>query len=52
VVQHLSSLLGAEVTITLEITAQIPEGTPDHVVRTVSENARTLNFNGFGFEPE
>jgi adenine-specific DNA methylase len=28
------------------------EGTPDNVVRTISENAATLKFDQFGFEEE
>ena len=50
VVVHLSGLVGAEVTVTLEIEANIPSGVPDHVVRTVTENARTLKFKSQGFE--
>jgi hypothetical protein len=50
VVQHLAGLLGAKVTITVEIEAEIPSGAPDHVVRTVTENCRTLKFESQGFE--
>jgi len=50
VVQHLSGLLGAEVTVTLDIDAEIPSGAPDDVVRTVTENCRTLKFENSGFE--
>ena len=39
-------------TVTLEIDADIPAGAPDHVVRTVTENSRTLKFNSHGFERE
>ena len=49
---HLAGLPGAQVTITLEIEARIPEGAPDHVVRTVTENSRVLRFESFGFEEE
>lgn len=52
VVQHLESLIGTRVRITLEIEADIPDGAPDHVVRTVTENCRTLKFETFGFEEE
>lgn len=52
ILQHLSSLVGADVQITLEIQARLPDGAPDGVVRTVSENARTLRFENFGFEEE
>ncbi len=51
VVSHLAGLVGANVTVTLEIGALIPEGVPDNVVRIVTENARTLKFEpGSGFE--
>jgi hypothetical protein len=44
--------VGAEVTITLEIDACLPEGAPEQVVRTVTENGRTLQFTSQGFESE
>jgi len=50
VVQHLSGLLGAKVTVMLDIEAEIPSGAPDNVVRTVTENCRTLKFENWGFE--
>ena len=52
VIAHLTGLLGANVRITLEIEADIPNGAPDHVVRTVTENSRTLKFTQAGFEEE
>jgi hypothetical protein len=52
VVQHLGGLLGAKVKITMEIEAEIPSGAPDNVVRTVTENCRTLKFENLGFEEE
>jgi predicted AAA+ superfamily ATPase len=50
VVQHLSALMNSNVEITLEIKADVPEGVPDNVVRTVTENCRTLKFKTHGFE--
>jgi hypothetical protein len=50
VVQHLSGLVGSKVTVCLEIDADIPSGAGDSVVRTVTENCRTLKFENFGFE--
>ena len=44
--------IGREVTVTLEIEAKIPGGVPDTVVRTVTENSRTLKFTSQGFEKE
>ena len=50
VVAHLSGLVGAQVKVTLEIDAEIPDGAPDHVVRTVTENSQTLKFENHEFE--
>jgi len=52
VIAHLAGLQGAKVRVTLEIEADIPAGTPDTVVRTVTENCRTLKFASQGFEEE
>ena len=52
VIAHLSGLVGAKVTVTLEISAEIPAGVPDNVVRIVTENSRTLKFTSQGFEKE
>jgi len=50
VLAHLSSLPGAQVSVTLEIHVTVPEGLPDQVVRVVRENCRTLKFTSHGFE--
>jgi hypothetical protein len=42
----------ADVKITLEIEATVEAGTPENVVRTVTENSRTLKFTTHGFEDE
>ena len=52
VISHLVGLVGSAVTVTLEIEAEIPTGAPDNVVRTVTENSRTLKFTTQGFENE
>jgi hypothetical protein len=52
VISHLSGLVGTTVKVTLEIEAEIPNGAPDNVVRTVTENGRTLKFKNQGFEKE
>ncbi len=52
VIAHLAGLVGAEVTVTIEIEAALPGGAPDNVVRTVTENSRTLKFTSQGFESE
>jgi predicted AAA+ superfamily ATPase len=50
VIQHLETLKGAKVRVTLEITAEIPNGAPDNVQRTVTENSVALKFTTHGFE--
>ena len=52
IVQHLSSKIAAEVKVTLEIQAHIPDGASPELVRTVTENCRTLKFADHGFEEE
>ena len=52
VIGHLAGLIGTDVKVVLEVEAAIPDGAPDHVVRTVTENARTLKFEDHGFEQE
>ena len=52
IIAHLAGLLGASVTVTLEIEAEIPAGAPEHVVRAVTENCRQLKFMSQGFESE
>lgn len=50
VIAHLSGMVGAKLRVTLEIEAEVPDGAPEHVVRTVTENSRTLKFTSQGFE--
>ncbi len=52
VIQHLAGLVGAHVHVTLEIEAEIPDGVPDAVIRTVTENCRVLKFETQEFEEE
>jgi hypothetical protein len=52
VIAHLEGLVNATVKVTLEIEAEIPEGVPEQVVRTVTENSRTLKFKSHEFESE
>lgn len=52
VIAHLAGIIGANVKVTLEIEAEIPSGATDQVVRTVTENCRTLKFDSQGFEEE
>ena len=48
--QHLQGIVGANVEITLEIQADLPEGASEKLVRDVTENCRTLKFDTYGFE--
>jgi len=52
VIAHLCGLVGTDVRVTLEIEAIIPSGAPESVVRTVTENGRTLKFSSQGFEQD
>jgi hypothetical protein len=52
VISHLNSLVGAEVRVTLEIDAAIPDGANEQVVRTVTENCKSLKFTQQGFEAD
>lgn len=52
VIAHLAGQVGAEVSVTLEIEAKMPDGVSDQIVRTVTENSRTLKFTSHGFEPD
>jgi hypothetical protein len=52
ILQHLNAAPGAKVTVSIEIAAELPDGAPDTLVRTLSENARVLKFSTSGFESE
>ncbi|HPB81710.1 MAG TPA: Swt1 family HEPN domain-containing protein [Spirochaetota bacterium] len=52
VIQHLSGIVGATVDVTMEISVNVPAGISENVVRIVSENCNTLNFDTHGFEEE
>jgi hypothetical protein len=52
VIAHLAGQVGAKVTVTLEIAASLPNGVTAQMVRTVTENSRTLKFTSHGFESE
>lgn len=52
VIAHLTSAVGAEVNVTLDIEAHIPQGASEQVVRTVTENCKALKFQQQGFETE
>ena len=50
IIAHLMNLPKADVQLRLEVDVQVPDGTPADVVRTVTENCRTLKVEGFRFE--
>jgi hypothetical protein len=51
IVEHFTALVDTDVTIRIHIEVLRAEGFPDDVIRTVTENARTLRFDeGSGFE--
>ncbi|MGH9044638.1 MAG: hypothetical protein ACRDVP_07390 [Acidimicrobiales bacterium] len=52
VISNLAGYLGTDVEISVEVKATNPEGFPEHVTRTVTENARTLKLDSYGFETE
>ena len=52
VIQHLGLEKDAEVKVTIEIIANMPNGAGERTIRTVSENCKTLKFKQFDFEEE
>jgi predicted AAA+ superfamily ATPase len=50
IIQHLAAPEGVDLEIRVEISARKPDGFPDDKVRNVTENARTLKFETYGFE--
>lgn len=50
VISHLTSADGARVSVTLELNVTAPEGLSQQVVRTISENCRTMKIPSFGFD--
>lgn len=51
-ISHLVVQAGAKVTVTLEIEALLPEGAGEQLVRTATENGKSLKFASHGFEVE
>ncbi len=52
VIERLTGLVECEVEISIEINAKLPEGFDEAIIRTISENSRTLKFEHYGFEEE
>lgn len=49
VLQHLSTLPGAQVEVRIEIQVRVPKGISEQVRRVVGENARSLKFDSSEF---
>jgi hypothetical protein len=52
ILQHFTAIVGAEVTITLDVQVNLPAGASDSLVRTITENCRVLKFSNSAFEVE
>ena len=52
VIAHLSALPKAELSITVEILADVPDGVPEDVQRIVLENGTALKFKSQAFEAQ
>jgi uncharacterized protein len=50
VLQHLTTIAGANVRVSLEIYADLPDGIPESLQRILDENCRALKFRAQGFE--
>ena len=50
VLQHLTTLRGTKVKVTVEIEAEVADGLSGDIQRVVDENCRTLRFKDHGFE--
>jgi hypothetical protein len=50
IIQHLAAPEGVELEVRVEIAASKADGFPEDKVRIVTENARTLKFESYGFE--
>ena len=51
-ISHLQGQVGANVKVTIEIEADIPDGASETLIRTVTENGNTLRLEEHGFEEE
>ncbi|KWW97478.1 ATPase AAA [Carbonactinospora thermoautotrophica] len=50
ILPHLAAAEGVDLEITVEISARKADGFPEDKIRIVTENARTLKFEQYGFE--
>lgn len=52
VIEQLAEVTKADITVTLEINAEFPNGVDDEIVRVVTENCKSLKLKSYGFEEE
>lgn len=50
IIEHLTSLVGCQVEITVEINAHLHQGFNEKTIRTIYENSQALKFEQYGFE--
>jgi hypothetical protein len=50
VLQHLTTIAGTNVRVSLEIQADVPQGISEALQRVLDENCRPLKFRAQGFE--
>ena len=50
IITHIATADGTQIEVSLEVNAHAPDGLSQQIVRTVSENCRTLHVDNFGFE--
>jgi len=50
IINHLTTVDDAQVEVTLELNVKSPNGLPKEVVRTISENCKTLHIKDYGFD--
>ena len=50
VISHFTSKIGTKVKVSIHIDVEMEDGADDNLIRTVSENCKTLNFENFEFE--
>ena len=50
ILQHLTTLPGGKVTVTVDIQAETADGVTESLRRAIDENCRTLGFKSHGFE--
>ena len=52
VINHLTGIDGARVSVRIQVEAEMPSGTPNDTVRTINQNCSILNVRDFGFDDD